>query len=140
MSKRYPDKYDSLKHSKFTIKYHIIFSTKYRRRLLTPLRDDILRYMKSAETNDFEVVLQEVDKDHIHLLIKATPNIAPYEIVHRLKQKSTYLIWKEHNSYMNKWYWSHKHYLWTRGYFCSTIGDACTTTIMNYIKNQGYSI
>lgn len=137
MSKNHPDKYDSLKHPKYVIKYHIIFSTKYRKKLLSSVRDDILRYMKCAETKDFEILLQEVDKDHIHLLIKATPNIAPYEIAHRLKQQSTYLIWKEHNSYMKQWYWSNKHHLWTRGYFCSTIGDACADTIMNYIKNQG---
>ena len=38
---------------------------------------------------------------------------------------------------MINWYWSEKHYCWTRGYFCTSIGDACTETIKQYIKNQG---
>ena len=75
--------------------------------------------------------------NHIDLLIKTTPSVAPYEIVHRLKQYSTYELWKNHYNEMIKYYWSGKHYCWTRGYFCTSIGDACTDTIMKYIKNQG---
>lgn len=130
-------KYNSLKHSKFRIRYHIILSTKYRRRLLTAIKDDILEYMKTAEHKEFSIKAQEIDKDHIHLLIYATPNIAPFEIVHRLKQQSTYLVWKNHHSYMSKWYWSGKHYLWTRGYFCSTIGEVSEDKLRHYIENQG---
>ena len=131
------DKYDSLKHKKFKIRYHIIFSTKYRRKCLTGIRDEILSYMKEAETKDFHIETQEIDKDHIHLLVYATPNIAPYQIVHRLKQQSTYLAWKNHHNYMSYWYWSGKHYLWTRGYFVSTIGEVSEKTLKHYIENQG---
>ena len=137
MSKKYPDKYDSLKHAKYKIRYHIIFSTKYRRKILTPIRDEILSYMKLAETKDFHIKTQEIDKDHIHLLVYATPNIAPFEIVSRLKQYSTYNVWKNFHDYMSYYYWSGKHYLWTRGYFCSTIGDVSDKTIRHYIENQG---
>lgn len=130
-------KYDSLKHKKFKILYHIILSTKYRRKLLNPIRDEILSYMKLAENRQFKIETQEIDKDHIHLLIKADPTIAPYEIVHRLKQFSTYHIWKNNHSYMAHWYWSGKHYLWTRGYFVSTIGNVSEKILSQYIENQG---
>jgi len=130
-------KYDSLKHAKYKIRYHIILSTKYRRRILTPIKDDILSYMKTAECKDFQIETQEIDVDHIHLLVRATTNIAPYQIVHRLKQQSTYLTWKNHHNYMSYWFWSSKHYLWTRGYFCSTIGDVSEKTLRQYIENQG---
>ena len=63
-------KYDSLKHAKFRIRYHIILSTKYRRPLLTKVRDELLSYMRTAENKDFVILEQEIDKDHIHLLIK----------------------------------------------------------------------
>lgn len=129
--------YNTLNHQKFRIRYHLIFSTKYRRKLLEPIHDDILRYMKSAETKDFKIEIDETDKDHIHLLIKATPNISPSKIVHKLKQISTFYVWQEHKEYMKKFYWGKKHHLWTRGYFCSTIGNVSETTIINYIKNQG---
>ena len=130
-------KYDSLKHAKFRIRYHIILSTKYRRPLLTEVRDELLSYMRTAENKDFVILEQEIDKDHIHLLIKATTNIAPTTIVHRLKQFSTYNIWKNNHNYMAYWYWSGKHYLWTRGYFVSTIGEVSEKRLKQYIQNQG---
>ena len=130
-------KYDSLKHAKFRIRYHIILSTKYRRPLLTKVRDELLSYMRTAENKDFVILEQEIDKDHIHLLIKATTNIAPTTIVHRLKQQSTDYMWTNHHNYMSYWYWSGKHYLWTRGYFCSTIGEVSEQKLKEYIETQG---
>lgn len=96
--------------------------------------------LRASEEQLWSIELQEIDSNkpnHIHLLIKSTPSIAPYEIIHRLKQYSTYDLWKNHHDELLKYYWSGKHYCWTRGYFCTSIGDACTETIMKYIKNQG---
>lgn len=136
------DKYEHLKHQKFKIKYHIIFSTKYRKNfLIGQIADDIKKSMiRASEGQLWSIELQEIDSNkpnHIHLLIKSTPSIAPYEIIHRLKQYSTYDLWQKHYDEMIKYYWSKKHYCWTRGYFCTTIGDACTETIKQYIKSQG---
>jgi len=134
--------YDSLSHSKFKIRYHIIFSTKYRRKLLRwPFSDTIKAYMLLSQENqsDYKIELIEIDQskpDHIHLLVQATPNIAPCDIIHKLKQFSTYMCYKNNSGYMYKWY-GIKHYLWTRGYFCCTIGDASISTIQKYIENQG---
>ena len=135
------DKYEHLKHQKFKIKYHIIFSTKYRKNfLIGQIADDIKKSMiRASEGQLWSIELQEIDSNkpnHIHLLIKSTPSIAPYEIIHRLKQYSTYDLWQKHYDEMIKYYWSKKHYCWTRGYFCTTIGDACTETIKQYIKSQ----
>ena len=74
----------------------------------------------------------EVDKnmcDHIHFLIRATPTCRIVDIVHKLKQVSTYDMWQKHYKYLSKWYWNGKHYLWTRGYFCSTIGEVSEKTL-----------
>ena len=43
----------------------------------------------------------------------------------------------KHNKYLKQFYWSGKHHLWTRGYFCSTIGEVSESKIKEYIKNQG---
>lgn len=129
--------YESLNHQKFRIRYHIIFSTKYRRKCLEHIHDDILKYMKLAENKDFNIEIDETDKDHIHLLVRATPNISPSKIVHLLKQKSTYYAWKEHENYLKKFYWGRNKHLWTRGYFCSTIGTVSEEKIKYYIENQG---
>ena len=94
-------------------------------------------YMKEAENDDIKIMMQNIDKDHMHLLIKSKPTISIETIVHRLKQKSTYLTWKNHHNYMNKWYWSGKYHLWTRGYFCSSIDDISKEKDISYIENQG---
>ena len=134
--------YEHIRHQKFKIRYHIIFSTKYRKNFLTgQIAEDIKQSMiRASEGQLWGIELQEIDTakpNHIHLLIRSTPSVAPYEIVHRLKQYSTYDLWQKHHSEMTKWYWSGKHYCWTRGYFCTSIGDACISTIEDYIEKQG---
>ncbi len=95
--------------------------------------------MKRAENmqNKWKIEIMELDKDHIHLLIKATPTDTISEIVHLLKQTSTYDMWQKHHDYLSKIYWSGRHYLWTRGYFASSIGDVSEKTLKRYIRNQG---
>lgn len=82
----------------------------------------------------------KVDKnkcDHIYFLIRATPTCKVSEIIHKLKQVSTYDMWQKHYNYLSKVYWSGQHHLWTRGYFCTTIGEVSENTIKKYISNQG---
>lgn len=136
-------KYNSLNHAKFILKYHLIFSTKYRRRLLFPIINDLKTSFQRAETlsnKKWKIEIVEIDKnkaDHIHFLVSAVPQISPFEIVHSLKQISTYDIWhSKWFNYLRKYYWK-QHHLWTRGYFCSTIGDVSTKIIMDYIEKQG---
>ena len=134
--------YEHCNHSKFKLRYHIIFSTKYRKKLLYPIIDDVKESMKRAEfmQDKWYIETMEIDSvkcDHIHFLIRATPTDSIFEIVHKLKQISTYDMWKKHNNYLSKWYWGGKHYLWTSGYFCSTIGEVSEKTLKEYIENQG---
>lgn len=133
--------YRSLNHQKFRISYHIIFSTKYRRKCLLPIANDIKSYMlESSKNQNWKISYIEIDKlkpDHIHFLIEATPLCQISEVVKRLKQYSTFYTWKNFTSYMKKFYWSGKHYLWTRGYFCSSLGEVSSDRVSEYIKNQG---
>lgn len=134
--------YEYYNHEKFKMRYHIIFSTKYRKELLFPIMEDVKNSMRRAEAmqNKWSIETMEIDKknpDHIHLLIKATPTCQISDIIHRLKQISTYDMWQKHHGYLSKFYWSGKHYLWTRGYFCSTIGEVSENTLKNYIEKQG---
>lgn len=133
--------YETYNHEKFNMRYHIIFSTKYRKKCLGQISNDIKSYMKRAESmqNKWKIEVMEIDSvkcDHIHFLIKATPTCQISEIVHKLKQVSTYDAWQNYNNYLSKFYWSGKHYLWTRGYFCTTIGDVSEKTLQAYIENQ----
>lgn len=130
-------------HTKYKIHYHIIFMTKYRKHLINSHIENLIRKScKRAEnmSKDFKIEIIEIDsqlKDHIHFLVRSTPQIAPYEIIHKLKQITTYDIWHADDNtlaYMRRFY-KRQHHLWAKGYFCSSIGDACTETIKNYIEN-----
>lgn len=130
-------KYKSFNHAKTKLRYHIIFSTKYRRNCLTQIQEEIKTYIKMAENENFRVLIMEIDKCHIHLLLEIKPSESISNVVHRLKQFSTYYAWQNFDNHLKQFYWSRKHYLWTRGYFVSTIGEVSEDKVINYIKNQG---
>ena len=132
-------KYERFNHAKTFLRYHLIFSTKYRRKCLNPIRDDLLAAMKDAQerNGNFRIEIDEVDQDHIHLLVRIKPCECIANVVHDLKQQSTYLMWKQHHDYLAKFYWSGQHHLWTRGYFASTVGSVSEQKIIEYIQNQG---
>lgn len=132
------NKYKTFNHAKTKIRYHIIFSTKYRRKLIEPIKDDLFKYMYLAEeaNKNFTIELMETDKDHIHFLLEIKPCESIANVIKILKQFSTYNVWKNHYSYMSDWYYK-QHHLWTRGYFVATIGECSEQTIRHYIENQG---
>lgn len=130
-------RYKSLNNKKYRLQYHIIFSTKYRRKLLEPLKEDLFESFKKVELPNFRILLMETDQDRVHFLIEASPTVSIDKIVKVLKQRSTYDMWKNHENYMKSYYWGNKHHLWTRGYFAASIGEASEEVILNYIENQG---
>ena len=79
----------------------------------------------------------ETDKDHIHLLIDYAPKVSVLQIVRRLKQETTFELWKVHESYLKKHFWKERTF-WSDGYFAYSIGEGTSyDTIQEYIKNQG---
>ena len=137
MKARNMQSYRSRNHSKFIIKYHIIFTCKYRKNLLIKIGDDVKQIMYDiSDKNDFEILEMEVDKNHIHFMVSSIPTISPCQIVRCLKQKSTNEIWKMYPGYMKKHFWN-ENTLWTDGYFVSSIGEVSSETLKKYIQNQG---
>lgn len=133
--------YEHHGHTKYIMRYHIIFSTKFRKKMLSPIKDDILSSFKRAQDmqDDWSIEIVDIDKikdDHIHILLRGTPNTCISEVVHKLKQVSTYDMYQQNYDYMTKFYWK-QHLLWTRGYFCSTIGEISEETLRKYIESQG---
>lgn len=130
--------YISKNHSKFLLKYHIIFVCKYRKQLL---QGNIAGSMKNillaiASSSDFSIEIMECDKDHIHFLVSSEPKLSPLQIVRRLKQLSTKMIWNLYPTFLKKHFWKENTF-WTDGYFCATIGNVSQETIRHYIENQG---
>ena len=131
-------KYKTYSHAKTKLRYHLIFSTKYRRKFLNDIRDSVLNAFNHAESiSQFKILIMEVDKDHIHILITFKPNISISQVVRRLKQITTIYLWENNEQFLKKFYWKNKKILWTGGYFASTIGEVSEETLRHYIENQG---
>lgn len=85
--------------------------------------------------SEFRIVAIGVDKDHVHLVVKAKPSLSPLMIVRRLKQMTTTELWKTEEKHLKQYYWG-KRKLWSGGYFCSTVGQVSEDKVLEYVKNQ----
>ena len=131
--------YISRNHSKYLLMAHLIFITKYRKKLLIKYGSEIKQIMSYiAKEQDFEILEMEVDKDHVHLLVSYNTAQSILDIVRLLKQISTYRIWRQNNNhlYLSKQFWREKTF-WSDGYFACSIGNVSKETIEKYIQNQG---
>ena len=131
-------KYHSKNHSKFLIKLHLVFAVKYRKRLLiNELNNDMLQIICDiSKEKGFGIDAMQSDIDHLHILIDIEPKMSPLEIVHQLKQISTFRIYKKHRQFLKTQFWKENTF-WSDGYFVCSTGNASTETIKKYIEEQG---
>ena len=125
-------------HCKYSLKVHLIFVTKYRRKLFcgrvnidlkTAVADVVARM-------DCEIIQMETDRDHIHILLSYSPTLSVSDIAKALKQYSTAALWQLHGGFLRNKYWKKK-ILWSDGYFACSIGQVSQAVIGQYIQNQG---
>lgn len=131
--------YKAKNHSRYSLKAHLVFVVKYRKGLINKDIDFLLKtgIRQIADRSDFDVELMETDKDHIHILVDHDPKVSILQIVRRLKQETTFVLWKIHESYLKKHFWK-EHTFWSNGYFACSIGEGASyDTIQEYIKSQG---
>lgn len=129
--------YSSKNHSKFILRYHIIFVCKYRKNLMIQFGDFVKNTMlEISQKYDFKILEIEVDKNHIHLLVESEPKVSPLMIVRVLKQQTTIRLWNHFEGILGKYFWKEKTFF-TDGYFVSTIGEVSSETLKKYIQNQG---
>ena len=129
--------YKSKNHSKFILRYHIIFVCKYRKKLMIEYGEYVKNTMIDiSKKYDFNIIEIEVDKEHIHLMIESEPKISPLMIVRVLKQQTTKILWRTFSLQLQKHFWKERTFF-TDGYFVSTIGEVSSETLRKYIQNQG---
>ncbi|RAK13847.1 putative transposase [Anoxybacillus vitaminiphilus] len=129
--------YISENHSKYLLMCHLIFVCKYRKKLLLKVGDDIKTEIESiANHYGWQIIEQEIDQDHIHILIRYSPKWSILEIVRLLKQLTTYRMWQKHNKYLSQHFWKERTF-WSDGYFSCSIGNVSKEIIQKYIQEQG---
>ena len=128
------DDVSSLSHTKWDCQYHIVFTPKYRRKVIyNKLRRDIGKYLRRlCDYKGVEIVEANACPDYIHMLVKIPPKISISSFMGYLKGKSSLMIFEEHANL--KYNYGNRHF-WAEGYFVSTVGMN-KNTIKKYIQNQ----
>jgi putative transposase len=129
------DRYRSGAHTVLELKYHFVWKTKYGYNVLgkeVALRlRDLVKQICSEKS--IEVVRGNVRSNHVHILVSAPSDMSPAKIVLYLKGKSSYRLMREFPELKKRYWGSH---LWSRGYFCCTVGAVTEEMVKKYIEDQ----
>lgn len=128
------DDTNSLSHSKWNCKYHIVFAPKYRRQVIYGkiYKDIGIILRKLCEQKGVEIHEAEFCKDHVHMLVSIPPKLSVAQFMGYLKGKSSLMIFDRHANL--KYKYGNRHF-WCRGYYVDTVGRN-KKAIEEYIKNQ----
>ena len=124
----------SLAHTRWMCKYHIVFTPKYRRKIIyNKLRRDIIQIIKDlCKWKGIEIIEGKAMPDHIHILVKITPKMSISNFMGYLKGKSAMMIFARHGNLKYKF---GNNNFWSTGYYVSTVG-LNEATIAKYIREQ----
>lgn len=125
---------ESLTHTTWECKYHIVFAPKYRRQVIyNDIKKDVgVILRKLCEYKGIEIVEAQLMPDHVHMLVKIPPKYSVAQIMGYLKGKSSIMIFERHANLKYK-YGNRK--FWCTGYYVSTVGRN-EKQIKEYIQNQ----
>ena len=128
------DDINSLSHSRWRCKYHIVFAPKYRRQVIyKDIKRDIGTILrKLCEMKDVEIIEAELCPDHVHMLVSIPPNLAVASFVGYLKGKSALMIFDRHADLRYK---DGNRHFGARGYYVDTVGKN-EKKIAEYIRQQ----
>jgi REP-associated tyrosine transposase len=128
------DEYQSLSHTKWECKYHVVFIPKYRRKVLYgQLRSHLGEVFRElARQKESRIEEGHLQPDHVHMLLAIPPKYAVAQVVGYLKGKSAIHIARTYGSRPRNFLGEH---FWARGYFVSTVGRD-EETVRRYIQAQ----
>ena len=127
-------KENSLAHTKWMCKYHIVFTPKYRRKVIyNQYKEDIRDIIKQlCGYKGVEIIEGHLMPDHIHMLVSIPPYLSISQFMGYIKSKSALMIFDRHANL--KYKYGNRHF-WATGYFVDTVGKN-EKIIKEYIRNQ----
>ena len=129
--------YRRMSHFVFSCDYHLVWPTKYRRKILTPgVQSYLLETLKALPSHRPDLIVKEAntDEDHIHLLVSIPPTVTVGSVVRLLKTNTAREL-NQKFPHLRQAYWGTRS-IWSAGYFVSTVG-VNEELIRRYIQNQG---
>ncbi|ASA95793.1 MULTISPECIES: IS200/IS605 family transposase [Anoxybacillus] len=127
------EKYTDKKGIVYLNQYHIVFCPKYRRKVLVgDIERDLKRIFEEvAKEHDVQIKAMEIMPDHVHLFISFDPRQHLHKIIQAFKRKSSRILREKYPSLKSR-----LPSLWTRSYFCCTVGHISEEAVKQYIENQ----
>jgi len=127
--------YRKTTHTLFDLKYHLIWTTKYRKPVLTGKVGYLLRDLvrEICQTFSVQILRGHVSNDHVHVFISAPPQLSVSKLTQFLKGKTSRKLLQEY-PHLRKQFWGQ--HLWSRGYYAVSSGNITDEMIMAYIQNQ----
>ena len=123
------------RHCVFALHVHLVFVTKYRRKVLTEAAHETLRDVFTRICQDFEARVVEAngEDDYVHLLVEYPPKVALSKLVNSLKGVSSRRLRQQHPEIAARYY---KGVLWSSSYFAASCGGAPFSIIRQYVEDQ----
>ena len=122
-------------HTRYDVKYHFVWITKYRKSVLRgPVAHRVRELViEICKANEIEILQGHISKDHVHLFVSAPPHMSPSKIMQYIKGKTSRKLMMEFR-HIQKAFWGR--HLWARGYFVATSGNVTDEVILEYIRLQ----
>ena len=122
-------------HVQYDIEYHIVWTTKYRYRVIVGKIAERARKLiiQSCSSMNVSIIKGSIGREHIHLLVSCPPSLSVSKLVQQLKGKTSRTLQMEFKE-LKKRYWGR--HLWANGYFCRSVGTVTRNIIKEYIENQ----
>lgn len=116
----------------YNIAYHLIWCPKYRKNVLIGFIEKRLKEILDEKAKELDVIIEkmEIMPDHVHLFIKTSPVDSPHFIIQQLKGYSSHQLRREFVQLLNL------PTLWTRSYYCESVGHISENTVKKYIEDQ----
>lgn len=113
--------------------YHVIFTPKYRRKVLTDEISERLKELIIEKQGEYkyQIIEMEIMSDHVHLLIQCSPRIGIYTLVNHIKGYTSNVLRKEFPKLKSR-----IPTLWTRSKFISSVGTVSLEVVKKYIEDQ----
>ena len=127
------DKYTHKNGIVYLNQYHVIFCPKYRRKVLVGDIEKDLReiFYEVAKENGVEIKALEIMPDHVHMFISFDPRQHIHKLIQAFKGRGSRILREKYSSLKSR-----LPSLWTRSYFCCTVGHISEEVVMKYIENQ----
>ncbi len=122
-------------HSRYDLKAHIVWITKYRKKVL---KGDVSHRVRElireiCKANEVEIIKGHVSVDHIHLLVSYPPSLSISKLVQYVKGKTSRRLLQDYTE-LRKMFWGQ--HLWARGYFAASVGTVTDEVVKEYIEKQ----